>query len=49
MEVEIKTNDESLQMDKNNILNIAKEEKVLFVRLQFVDIPDPMLLKLISI
>jgi glutamine synthetase len=38
MEIEIKTNDASLQMDKDNILNIAKEEKVLFVRLQFVDI-----------
>jgi len=38
MEVEIKTNDDSLQMDRDNILNIAKEEKVLFVRLQFVDI-----------
>ncbi len=38
MEIEIKTNDKSLQLDKDNILNIAKDEKVLFVRLQFVDI-----------
>lgn len=38
MEVEIKTNDESLLLDKDNILNIAKDEKVLFIRLQFVDI-----------
>jgi glutamine synthetase len=38
MEVEIKSNDESLQMDKDNIVHIAKDENVLFVRLQFVDI-----------
>ena len=38
MEVEIKSNDESLQMDKDNIVNIAKDENVLFVLLQFVDI-----------
>ncbi len=38
MKVEIKTKDDILNVDEDNIRNIARDEKVLFVRLQFVDI-----------
>jgi len=38
MKVEIKTKDDVLNVDEDNILNIARNENVLFVRLQFVDI-----------
>jgi len=38
MKVEIKPKDDVLNVDEDNILNIARNENVLFVRLQFVDI-----------
>ena len=38
MKVEIKTKDDILNVDEDNIRNIARNENVLFVRLQFVDI-----------
>jgi len=38
MEAEIKTKDDVLLIDEDNILSIAKDENVIFVRLQFVDI-----------
>jgi len=38
MESEIKTKDDVVHIDENNILSIAKSENVIFVRLQFIDI-----------
>jgi len=38
MESEIKTKDDVVHVDENNILSIAKSENVIFVRLQFIDI-----------
>ena len=38
MEAEIKTKDDVLLIDEDNIMSIAKDENVIFVRLQFVDI-----------
>ncbi|UCD14193.1 MAG: type I glutamate--ammonia ligase [Thermoplasmatales archaeon] len=38
MEVEIKTEGETLKINQENVIKIAKDENVIFVRLQFVDI-----------
>ena len=38
METEVKMKEDASNIDKDNILNIAKEKKILFIRLQFVDI-----------
>lgn len=38
METQIKINEENSNVDRDNILNIAKNSDILFIRLQFVDI-----------
>ena len=38
METEAKMKEDASNIDKDNILNIAKEKNILFIRLQFVDI-----------
>ena len=38
MESEIKTKDDVGCVDQNNVVSIAENENVIFVRLQFIDI-----------
>jgi glutamine synthetase len=38
METEVKMKEDASNLDKDNILHIAKEKDILFIRLQFVDI-----------